>query len=153
MPEISDDVDIDATPEAVWAVLADVRRLPDYSSSTVAMQDAPAELTEKGQTFTQVVKVVGRRWKSHWKVLELRRGDFLCTEGTVGPGVKFQLSQTLVGSKDRTTLTLKITYNVPGGALGELASKAGLERRAKVEAKSILVGIRDAAQSGEKATA
>jgi hypothetical protein len=39
---------------------------------------------------------------------------------------------------------------VPGGALGRLVTKGGLERRARAEATSVLTGIKKAAQAKTK---
>jgi uncharacterized membrane protein len=148
MAVISDCVDIDASPSDVWSVLADVRRLPDYSTSTVAVIDAPDCLERKGQEFTQVVKVLGRRWTSKWKVLQFEPDSLLCSQGTVGPGVQFTLTQSLQArGAERSTLRLEIHYEVPGGSLGRMAAKAGLESRAKKEAAAIMNGIRVAAEA------
>jgi uncharacterized membrane protein len=148
MAVISDHVDIDAAPCDVWAVLSDVRDLPNYSASTIAVEDAPDRLDAQGQTFVQVVKILGRRWRSTWTVLEYDAGKLLSTEGTVGPGVRLGLSQRLEErGPDQTRLRLEIRYQVPGGALGQLVAKGGLESRAKAEAAAVLSGIKSAAQA------
>lgn len=149
MAVISDCVDIDAPPSKVWAILADVKRLPAYSTSTVEVRGAPDCLDHKGQTFTQVVKAIGRRWSSQWTVLDYREGELLSSEGSVAPGVRLRLTQRLSKrAGGGSTLRLDIRYQVPGGALGRLASKAGLEARAPREAAAVLDGIRTAAESG-----
>jgi uncharacterized membrane protein len=154
MAVISDCVDIDASPSDVWSVVADVKRLPEYSTSTVAMIDAPDCLERNGQEFTQVVKVLGRRWKSHWTVLEFEPDKLLRSQGTVGPGVQFTLTQRLEARGEaRSTLRLEIQYDVPGGSLGRAAARAGLASRAKKEASAIMTGIRDAAESRERTSA
>jgi uncharacterized membrane protein len=148
MAVISDQVDINAAAGDVWAVLSDVRDLPHYSSSTIAVEDAPDCLEAEGQTFVQVVRLFGKEFRSKWTVLEYDAGKLLRTEGKVGPGVRLDLSQRLeVRSPDQTRLTLEIHYQVPGGALGRLVSKGRLERRAKTEARSVLAGIKSAAQA------
>lgn len=151
MAVISDCVEIGAPASDVWAVLKDVKRLPDYSTSTVAMVNAPDCLERNGQRFTQVVKALGKRWTSDWTVLEFEPEKLLRTQGSVGPGVKFCLTQQLEPtSKGTTTLRLTIQYDVPGGALGRAVSKAGLEGRAKKEASAIMNGIRAAAEDEAK---
>jgi uncharacterized membrane protein len=148
MAVISDHVDINAAAGDVWAVLSDVRGLPNYSASTIAVEHAPACLDAEGQTFVQVVKLLGKEFRSKWTVLEYDEGKLLRTEGKVGPGVRLGLSQRLeVRSEDQTRLKLEIRYQVPGGALGRFVSKGGLEKRAKKEAASVLAGIKSAAQA------
>jgi uncharacterized membrane protein len=151
MADISDQVDIHAPADEVWKLLEDVSRLPDFSSSTVAVKDAPDRLTKKGQTFTQVVKAVGKRWQSQWTVLEIDPGHLLSSEGTVAPGVRFRLTQRLEArGNDEARLGLDIAYDVPGGRLGRIAARAGLERRAASEAKAVLTGIQRVAESEHK---
>jgi uncharacterized membrane protein len=151
MPVISDHVDIDASRKDVWAVVSDVRHLPKYSASTTAVEDAPDCLDSKGQSFVQVVKLFGKEWRSKWTVLDYQRGKLLRTEGRVGPGVRLGLSQHLEDrGPDQTRLKLEIRYQVPGGALGRLVTKGGLERRARAEATSVLTGIKKAAQAKTK---
>jgi hypothetical protein len=149
MPAITAEVNIDASTDAVWDVVAAARRLPEFSSTTVEMLDAPERLERKGQTFVQVVKVLGKRWTSKWTVLAIDPGSFLETEGTVARAVTFHLTQRLTSrGSDTSTLSLCIEYTVPGGSLGNLASKAGLVRRARVESSAILDGIKSAAEAG-----
>jgi uncharacterized membrane protein len=149
VPSITREVEIDARPDAVWSLLESVRRLPEFSSSTVEVTDAPERITEVGQTFTQVGKLLGKRYRSTWTVTALEPGRRLESEGAIARGVTYSLSQRLepVGS-DRTRLTLVITYSLPGGALGRLASKAGVESRAAREGQAVLDGIKSVVEKG-----
>ena len=68
MPVIEHETEIEQPAAAVWDVLADVRRLPELSDSTVAVRDAPDRLTAVGQTFHQEVRQLGRTFDSEWEV-------------------------------------------------------------------------------------
>ena len=68
MATIDHDAVIERPAAQVWAILEDVRRLPELSASTVEVRDAPDRLTAEGQTFTQVVQVLGKRFESEWVV-------------------------------------------------------------------------------------
>ena len=143
MPSITRQVDIDAPPERVWALLEDVRRLPEFSSSTLEVRDAPERLTAPGQGYTQVGRLLGKKYTSHWTVVEIDAGRRLRSEGTAGPGVHYCLTQEVIGSgPNRTHLSIVMDYSLPGGPLGRLAAKAGLEARATREAQEVLDGIR-----------
>jgi uncharacterized membrane protein len=143
MPSITRQVDIDAPPERVWALLEDVRRLPEFSSSTLEVRDAPERLTAPGQGYTQVGRLLGKKYTSHWRVVELEPGRRLRSEGTVGPGVRYCLTQEVTASgPDGTRLSIVMDYSLPGGPLGRLAAKAGIESRATREAQEVLDGIR-----------
>lgn len=143
MPTITRQVDIDAPSERVWSLLEDVRRLPEFSSSTIEVRDAPERLTATGQGYTQVGRLLGKRYSSHWTVVDLEPGRRIRSEGRVGPGVRYCLTQEIQQrGPDRTRLSVVMDYSLPGGPLGRLAAKAGIEARATREAQEVLDGIR-----------
>jgi uncharacterized membrane protein len=147
VPTITREVDIDAPPERVWTLLEDVRRLPEFSSSTLEVRDAPERLTAPGQGYTQVGRLLGKKYTSRWTVVDLEPGRRIRSEGTVGPGVRYCLTQELQGrGPDKTRLSVVMDYSLPGGPLGRLAAKAGIEARATREAQAVLDGIRAAVE-------
>lgn len=146
MSRIRRSVAIDAPPAAVWAVLADVRQLPDFSESTVAVV-APDLLTTVGQTFEQTVRLGGREFTSTWKVTALDPGRELIIEGSVLPGTHYTMTESIEPDGDGTQLSLIMDYKLPFGPLGRLASKLGAERRAASEADEVLDGVRRRAES------
>jgi uncharacterized membrane protein len=143
MATITREVEIAAPVGAVWALLEDVRRLPEFSTSTLEVDDAPDRITAVGQTYTQVGKLLGRRYRSQWRITALVPEQQIRSEGSVGLGVSYCLTQNIqpVGD-DRTRLQIVIDYTLPGGPLGRLASKAGVESRAGSEAQAVLDGVR-----------
>lgn len=142
MPVIEHEVEIDRPASAVWAVLEDVRRLPELSDNTVAVRDGPDRLTEVGQTFHQEVKLLGRAFDSVWTVTAIEPGRSLCIEGDVGFGVRYCLQESVDPvTEDRCRFALRITYRLPLGPLGRLAGRLGVERRAEAEARSVVQGL------------
>ena len=140
-------VDIAATPERVWDILEDVRRLPEYSDSTDEVRDAPERLTAVGQTYVQVGRLLGLKLASHWRVTAIEPGHLLSSEGSLAPGVRYSLTQRLLALPDGSArLSVEIDYTVPGGALGRVAARAGAEARAGREAQAVLDGIRATAE-------
>jgi uncharacterized membrane protein len=134
---------------AVWAVLEDVRRLPELSSSTVAVLDAPERLTAPGQTFRQEVVLLGRRFDSQWVVTDLRPERCLGIEGDVGYGVRYQLVEQLEPlGPERTRLRIRIEYRLPLGVLGRVANRLGVARRADAEARQVAAGLKAMLESG-----
>jgi uncharacterized membrane protein len=131
----------------VWAILEDVRRLPELSASTVEVRDAPERITATGQSFTQVVQVLGKRFESAWDVTELVPGRALAIEGDVGYGVRYCLRESVEPlSADRCRFGLRITYSLPLGVLGRVASRLGVERRARAEAAEVVAGLKAVAE-------
>jgi carbon monoxide dehydrogenase subunit G len=145
---ISRSTDIAASPEKVWDLLEDVKRLPEYSQSTDEVRDAPERLTSVGQEYEQVGRVLGVKLTSRWKVVGLEPGKLIRSEGTLAAGVRYTLTQRLEPIDTGTRLCIDIDYTVPGGALGKLAARAGAEKRAGAEAQQVLDGIRATVEAG-----
>lgn len=149
MGSLSRSVEIDAPAARVWALLEDVRRLPEFSDSTVEVSDAPEKLSSAGQSYVQVGKLLGKKYRSQWTVTDLTPGVRIRSEGTIARGVAYCLTQTLDATEDgRSRLRIDVTYALPGGALGMIAAKAGIEARAGKEAQQVLDGIKRIAESG-----
>lgn len=143
MATIRRSVDIDAPASAVWALLEDVRRLPEFSDSTEEVREAPERLTRPGQRYIQVGRLLGKRYSSTWTVQDIQPGRRIRSEGRVGPGVTYCLTQSLASHDgDRTRLEITIDYSLPGGLLGRLADRAGVASRAEHEAQQVLDGVK-----------
>lgn len=129
-------------PSQVWAVLVDVASLPRVSPHTVEVRDAPAQLTRRGERFTQVVVAAGKRFESVWEVNRFDPGKALAIEGSVGFGVRYCLTQSVEpAGPGRSTLTVRIQYRLPFGPLGRVAARLGVERLAGTEAEQVLANI------------
>jgi uncharacterized membrane protein len=149
VPTIEHDAVIERPAETVWAVLEDVRRLPEFSASTVAVRDAPERLTAAGQTFRQEVKVLGRSFDSEWVVNAIEPGRSLTIEGDVGYGVRYCLTESLEPlGPDRCRFGLRIDYRLPLGVLGRVAGRLGVERRAESEAGEVVAGMKRLVEAG-----
>ena len=141
MPSFSRTVDVDRPIAQVWDVWSDVRLLPQLSSSTTGVLDAPDRLTEVGQTFRQIVRAVGRCFESTWTVSSIADQDHLTIEGSLGTGmgVRYQITEQVTAlTPGRTQLTLSVDYKLPFGPFGRLASKLGVEKLAQRESGEVL---------------
>ena len=148
MPTFSRSVDVDRPIADVWDIWTDVRILPQLSSSTSEVLDAPGRLTEVGQTFRQVVRAVGRCFEVDWTVTSIEDRDHLTIESSVVMGVTPQLTERVTSlSPTRTRLTIDVEYKLPFGPLGRLASKLGVEQLAHRETAEILDRLKDVIES------
>ena len=142
MPTIERSIDIDRSADDVWAVLEDVRRLPEFSPSTVEVT-APSRLDHVGQRFRQVVVLAGRRFESEWEVAGLVPDRCLAIEGSLVPGTHYRIHEQLTPTgPDGCRFTLRMQYKLPFGPLGRLAGKLGVEAKAADEAAGLLAGLK-----------
>jgi hypothetical protein len=147
MNETTREITIDAPPAAVWAILEDVRRMPELSPSTVEV-DAPPVLRAVGDRFEQVVRLGGKRLRSEWEVTAIDPGTRLAIAGSVLPGTRYEMEEVVTPSgPGRTTLRLTMRWKLPFGPLGRLAGRLGAERRAVEEAEQVLDGVRRLAEA------
>ena len=148
MASITRETEIAAPPDIVWSVLEDIRALPDVSPSTEAVEDAPPRLTTPGQTYVQVGRILGRRMRSQWTVKAVEPPHLLRSEGDLGLGARYCLTQSLTRlDASRTKVQVTIDYKVPGGPLGRLAAKAAVDSRVASEAQTVLDGVRRVAEA------
>ncbi len=147
MNEHTESIAIDAPRAVVWAILEDVRRMPELSPSTESVR-APARLTEVGQEFEQVVRLGGRRLSSTWVVTAIDPGRCLAIAGRLLPGTRYEMEEELrpLGGQS-CELRLTMRWKLPLGPLGRLAGKLGAERRALEEAQAVLDGVRRLAEA------
>ena len=139
--------DIDASASEVWSVLEDVRLLPQLSASTKQVLDAPERLTRPGDSFRQVVHLLGRSYTSEWVVKSIEPGRLLSIEGSVGFGVGYCLTEEVApAGEERSVLTVTIDYRLPLGPLGRLAGKLGVEKRAAAESAEVVAGVKRLAE-------
>ena len=141
MQRVTRSVHITAPPEQVWAVLEDVRLLPELSPGTVEVV-APERLSAVGETFEQTVELAGRRFTSTWTVLEIEPLRRLVIEGSVLPGTRYRLTEELEAEDGGTRLSVTMEYRLPFGPVGRLVGRLGAERRALEEAAQVLEGVR-----------
>jgi hypothetical protein len=150
MSSIERTTDVDRPAADVWAVLEDVRRLPEFSPSTVEV-DAPPRLESAGQGFRQVVVLAGRRFASDWTVAGIVPGRCLAIEGSLVPGTHYRINEELTPTGPSSCrITLRMQYRLPFGPLGRLASKLGVETRAADEAEGLLAGLKRVVEQGPR---
>lgn len=141
MPTMTRTIDIDASVANAWQVLRDVSMLPELSPGTVAIEvDGP--LDQVGQTFRQTVSLAGRSWTSTWTVTDIDPPHRLELDGSLVPGVAYQLVEQLC-ELGPTTCRLEVAaeYRLPFGPLGRLASKLAVEQRVSSELDGVLRGV------------
>jgi hypothetical protein len=123
-------------------LLTDLDRLPDWSTITIARHDAPAQPISKGDTFRQSLRVVGRQLDTDWTVIELDRPRHVAYEATGPAGARLRMAQSVEAGSDGCRVSFEVDYELPGGAVGGLASPL-MERRNEREVEHSLQNLKE----------
>jgi hypothetical protein len=86
MSRVSRSVDIAASPDAVWAVLADVERWPRWASQFERLEPMEAGPLAVGKTVR--CKTTDRQATSDWTVTEYVDGRSFTWTSTLAPGLR-----------------------------------------------------------------
>jgi uncharacterized membrane protein len=136
-------IEVERPARDVWGLLEDVRQIPTYSPSTVAVSQAPERLSAVGQRFCQTIRVLGRDFQSDWVVTELQPGRRVALEGTIGVGARYCLAEEVEPlGPDRSRFTVRINFTLPLGVLGRVAGALGAQSRAQREAEEVLGNVK-----------
>jgi uncharacterized protein YndB with AHSA1/START domain len=138
---INNRIDIDATPEQVWAVLGDLDRLDDYDpvvTKSVVVGDLNDGLgarrrcdARQGRYFVEEVTV----WDPP------RRLQFAIAECNL-PTRDLTHTYTLEATATGTTVTQVMAYNMAFGAIGRLLDGLILRRKSDQGIKGFFAGLK-----------
>jgi hypothetical protein len=80
--ELINEIDVDVTPEAAWAVVADYGRDPEWRSGVVTMAPSTPGIVTGGTTTAEEMHLAGRTLRNGGRVT------------SVGPGLRFTWATT-----------------------------------------------------------
>lgn len=130
-------IEIPASPGEIYAVVMDAHRLGDWVAIHKALVDGPQGELSEGDELSQKLKVAGKGFKVHWKVVKADRPVDVEWEGRGPMGTNARVSYDLEDRGDFTCFNYVNEYDFPGGPLGRLGAKA-FERTAGKEADKSL---------------
>ncbi len=118
------EAEIAASPEEVYAVVMDPRRLEDWVSIHERLEDAPDGQLKRGSELTQCLKLAGRKFTVAWKVVEDERPSRVVWEGKGPVGSRASIEYGLEPDGEGGTRFAYVNeYDLPGGPLGKLAGR------------------------------
>jgi uncharacterized protein YndB with AHSA1/START domain len=125
MTKLQREIEIEASPDRVYDVLADPTRLGDWVTIQEELEEAPEGDLEPGSTLRQRMKVAGRRFHLSWKVIEAKRPSRIVWEGNGPMGSKAKATYELsADGGGGTKFSYCNEYGLPGGPAGRLAGRA-----------------------------
>lgn len=115
------DIEIAASPEDVYDLIADPNRLGEWVTIHQHVDgNAPDELIE-GARMTQCLKLAGRNFKVRWTVVQSDRPHLLAWEGKGPLRSRAKVLNTLAPTDTGTHFSYVNEYSLPGGPLGNMA--------------------------------
>jgi len=136
--KVERDIEIAASPEDVYEVIMDPRRLKDWVTIHRRLKEAPEGALREGSELRQTMKVAGQGFEVRWKVVEATRPSHVVWEGDGPMGTSAKVVYDLEPAGEGTHFSYLNEYELPGGALGSLAGRAvagmaGRESEASLE--------------------
>lgn len=122
MVKVERSIEIAASPERIYDVIMDPACLDRWVTIHAALESAPRAPLEHGSELTQRLRLAGRGFTVHWKVIENEPARRVVWEGS-GPmrshaGVTYELAPNGAGG---TRFTYTNEFALPGGPLGRVA--------------------------------
>lgn len=114
--------DFDAQPEALWELVGNIRRWPEWDVTYHSVSEAPLDT---GDTRVQTIEhqIGNRRMSLDFRVKAEDPSKLLVAEGSGGEGERVEERFELAPNKSGgTTLTRETTYTLPGQTLGVAAT-------------------------------
>jgi uncharacterized membrane protein len=124
---------ISAPAEAVWAVLVDVARWPDWTptvDSVTRLDDGPLQVGSRVEIRQPKLP------RAVWEVTELVAGRSFTWEAT-GPGLRTIGRHVVVPDGDGSRVTLSVEQTGPMGAVAALVWRRLSQRYVELEAESL----------------
>jgi uncharacterized membrane protein len=115
-------VDIQASPERVWEVVADPRNLPRWDHHIESVDGVPEDGVREGTEYTATVRLVALRARVGARVMKLRPHEYakVRLDGLIDGTVQTWLEPLKGGN---TRLRHRIQYRFKGGPFGRLAAR------------------------------
>lgn len=142
MTNIVREVVVACPPAEVFDVLSNIERLPEFSHVSVEVRKGPGRPVQVGDTFEQVIKVLGVHLDTEWEVTEVQPDSLLRVEGRSKSNGQASLTQTLTAEGEGCRVRMEVDYDPPLGIIGEIADKVVFERRHEDDAEELLGALK-----------
>ena len=117
-------IEIKAPPQRVYDIVMDPRHLEDWVTIHDHLEEAPRGSLDQGSELVQCLKLAGRRFNVHWKVVENDPCRRVVWDGQ-GPVHSYaRVTYGFEPNGNGTRFSYSNEYDLPGGVLGRMAGGA-----------------------------
>lgn len=135
---VHEQIELDATPEAIWDVLMDPTRLSDWVSAHRELGELPELPLVEGDSFRQKLGLGPASFWVEWEVLEATAPEFAHWRGSGPAGSTATVTYRLSGNGGTTTFRYENDFDPPGGVLGKAAKRVATAAGGRREARKSL---------------
>ncbi len=140
-------VDIDASPQKVWDVVMDPRRLESWVTTHEKASRAPERLSS-GSSFEQTLRLAGKSFDVRWTVVAAKEPHFAEWRGEGPRGSRARVTYKLEPlDGKRTRFGYQNEFELPGGLLGRAAGGLVGSARIRREAARSLTNLKQLLES------
>lgn len=118
---VREEVVLAASAERVWDAVMDPALLERWVTAHDSVADAPSGPVEKGDSFTQKLRLAGKSFTVRWTVVEADRPRVARWEGDGPAGSTARVVYRLAEETGGTRFAYENEFALPGGALGKVA--------------------------------
>jgi carbon monoxide dehydrogenase subunit G len=115
---------IAAPPRAVYDIVMDPSRLEDWVTIHQNIEGSPASPLKKGSKLTQCLKLAGKKFHVHWRVVENDPCEYVVWEGRGPVASRARVEYRFDSNDGGTDFSYVNEYDLPGGMLGRFAGRA-----------------------------
>jgi uncharacterized membrane protein len=128
MPQVREQIRINAPVERIWVIGAEANRIPEWQTNIVTLRDVTGPIDQVGTRYTAVNRLLGREIEGQWEVTRAERGRSLEINGSAPGGGRAVQRITYSQADGGTDVTVDFDYELPGGFLGQFANRLFVER-------------------------
>jgi carbon monoxide dehydrogenase subunit G len=115
---------IAAPPQAVYDVVMDPHRLEDWVTVHHHLEGSPRSPLKKGSQLTQCLRLAGKKFKVHWRVVQNEPCEHVVWEGRGPVASRARVEYRFDANDGGTDFSYVNEYDLPGGPLGRVAERA-----------------------------
>ncbi len=128
--------------EEVWDFAADVRNAPRW---VVGVREVAGDLRhplQPGDRLRVRLLAGGRVADSEWEIGECARPERLRSRGRALGATAVLTIECREAGAGQTEVGYRLSYQLPGGPLGQLASRLGVQQVLELQARQSVAGLR-----------
>ena len=133
MPRVQSSVQINAPPEAAWALMCDVRRYPEWVVPTDRIIELPVGTLGRGSVYREYGGIPPFKSESEWRVMEFepqRRQVHMGDDGSMRIKLTIEITPSGEGSQvmQRVELTPRWWLRLPSLVMWPLLMRSRTRR-------------------------